>query len=581
MKKIFTILAVVLFSVSIFAQSPPQKMSYQAIIRNSSNAIVTSTLVGMKISILQASPMGGTSPVYVETQMPTTNINGLVVLEVGTGTVISGVFSAIDWANGPFFIKTETDPTGGTAYSITGTSQLLSVPYAFYAAKSGNGEPWILTGNGGAVSDANFIGTTTNIPFNIKVNNQKSGKIDPIKQNTFFGYLSGSGTSGTDNTAVGFEALYSNTTGNYNTAHGFQSLYSNTTGSYNTASGINALYSNISGDNNTAYGYDALNFNTTGTYNTALGQQALFHNTSGTNNTAVGLSALGYNTTGANSTAVGTSALLNSTGDENVAVGFNALFSNTTGTKNTALGTNAYMTGTLSNTTLIGYGATATLSNIIQLGNTSVADVRTAGTYTAGAVTYPNTIGTSGQVLTSPASGGNAYWSTPAAANPVHTIGESYGGGIVFYVYDNGRHGLIAATADQSTGIRWYNGTYRNTGTTGDGVAAGIMNTTLIIATQTADDQEGSYAAKVCADYSVTGIDNVYYGDWYLPSLMELNLLFLQKDAVGGFTTNFYWSSTEQIAPGHYYAWGKDFNGSGMTGANKFLTYNVRAIRAF
>ena len=79
----------------------------------------------------------------------------------------------------------------------------------------------------------------------------------------------------------------------------------------------------------------------------------------------------------------------------------------------------------------------------------------------------------------------------------------------------------------------------------------------------------------------MTGNDNVFYGDWYLPSLMELNLLFLQKDAVGGFTTNFYWSSTEQIAPGHYYAWGKDFNGSGIIGANKFLTYNVRAIRAF
>ena len=138
MKKLFTILAVVLINASSFAQSPPQKMSYQAIIRNSNNALVTSTTVGMQITILQASPMGVTTPVYVETQTPTTNINGLVSIEVGAGTVVSGIFSAISWAYGPFYIKTETDLAGGTNYSITGTSQLLSVPYALFSA---NGTP--------------------------------------------------------------------------------------------------------------------------------------------------------------------------------------------------------------------------------------------------------------------------------------------------------------------------------------------------------------------------------------------------------------------------------------------------------
>jgi len=83
MKKLVTILAVVLINAGSFAQSPPQKMSYQAIIRNSSNALVTSTTVGMQISILQASSMGGMVPVYVETQTPTTNVNGLVSIEVG------------------------------------------------------------------------------------------------------------------------------------------------------------------------------------------------------------------------------------------------------------------------------------------------------------------------------------------------------------------------------------------------------------------------------------------------------------------------------------------------------------------
>src|SRR5690554_566777 len=85
----------------------------------------------MQISILQGSASG--TAVYVETQTPTSNANGLVSLEIGAGTVVSGDFTTIDWANGPYFIKTETDPTGGTSYTITGTSQLLSVPYALHA----------------------------------------------------------------------------------------------------------------------------------------------------------------------------------------------------------------------------------------------------------------------------------------------------------------------------------------------------------------------------------------------------------------------------------------------------------------
>jgi uncharacterized protein (TIGR02145 family) len=133
MKKIITIFAAILITSFVFAQAP-EKMSYQAVIRDGSNALVTSTLVGMQISILQGSANG--TAVYVETQTPTSNTNGLVSLEVGGGIVVSGTFASIDWANGPYFIKTETDPTGGISYTITGTSQLLSVPYALFA---GNG----------------------------------------------------------------------------------------------------------------------------------------------------------------------------------------------------------------------------------------------------------------------------------------------------------------------------------------------------------------------------------------------------------------------------------------------------------
>jgi hypothetical protein len=136
MKKIYSILAGLLLTASVFAQAP-QKMSYQAVIRNTSNALITSTPVGMQISVLQGSSTG--TAVYVETQTPSTNANGLVSVEIGGGTVVSGNFSTINWANGPYFIKTETDPTGGTAFTITGTNELMSVPYALNAANANVG----------------------------------------------------------------------------------------------------------------------------------------------------------------------------------------------------------------------------------------------------------------------------------------------------------------------------------------------------------------------------------------------------------------------------------------------------------
>jgi uncharacterized protein (TIGR02145 family) len=129
MKHIYTIIIAILITANLWAQSP-EKMSYQAVIRNSGDTLVVNKQVGMLISILRVSIEG--PAVYVETHTPTTNVNGLVSFEIGMGTTWDN-FSDIDWNNGPYFIKTETDPTGGINYSIIGTSQLLSVPYALHA----------------------------------------------------------------------------------------------------------------------------------------------------------------------------------------------------------------------------------------------------------------------------------------------------------------------------------------------------------------------------------------------------------------------------------------------------------------
>jgi len=130
MKRLLAFLSAIALLVYVNAQVP-QTMSYQAVIRDNANELVTDHPVGMQISILQGSSTG--TAIYSETHTSSTNENGLVTIEVGGGTPIAGLFEGIDWSSGPYFIKSEIDPSGGATYSIEGTSQIISVPYALYA----------------------------------------------------------------------------------------------------------------------------------------------------------------------------------------------------------------------------------------------------------------------------------------------------------------------------------------------------------------------------------------------------------------------------------------------------------------
>jgi hypothetical protein len=138
-KQHFIFLAALLIAVSIFGQSP-EKISYQAVVRDATNATVANQVVGMKISILQDGTLENPGSVaYSETQTPTTNANGLLSIYIGAGTAITGIFSGIAWSNVPHYIKIEIDPSGdNTNYTITGTTQLVSVPFALYAKTAEN-----------------------------------------------------------------------------------------------------------------------------------------------------------------------------------------------------------------------------------------------------------------------------------------------------------------------------------------------------------------------------------------------------------------------------------------------------------
>ena len=162
------------------------------------------------------------------------------------------------------------------------------------------------------------------------------------------------------------------------------------------------------------------------------------------------------------------------------------------------------------------------------------------------------------------------------------SIGNYYQGGIVAYIFtssdigyvDGQVHGLIAATSDQSTGIRWYKGSNTTTNAQVLGIGGGSANTTTIIT------QQGQYATTYAA-----GLARAYtgggYTDWYLPSRDELNKLYLNQVAIGGFTTGTYWSSSEKSAtPAYKQTFDISLSTDYNTSSDKSNTYRVRAVRS-
>lgn len=176
-------IAAIALSISANCQSP-LLMSYQSVIRNSSGDLINNGNVGFRISILQGSISG--SVVYTETHSVTTNSNGLATLNIGGGTPFLGSILGINWENGPYFIKTDTDPTGGTNYTLSGTSQLLSVPYALYAAKSGSNSPWSIDATGIFYNTGKVaIGSPTSNPANSSASLTLNGAFDHYSDNSF------------------------------------------------------------------------------------------------------------------------------------------------------------------------------------------------------------------------------------------------------------------------------------------------------------------------------------------------------------------------------------------------------------
>jgi trimeric autotransporter adhesin len=415
------LLCSIFFSLFSAQAQAPQKMSYQAVIRNANNALLENKSIGMRISVLQGTEKG--TPVYVETQTVTTNSNGLVTLQIGGGTVERGAFSSISWGTNSYYIKTETDPTGGNNYTIEGTSQLMSVPYALYAAASPSSN-WTSSGKDiGNTNNGNVgIGTSNpNAKFEIKSSNhakptntdgllipkidafpemnpteaQQGMMVNLTKTAIFEGKFLPSGFYYWDNQLMSWRAIAAtgvawDTGGNAgtNAATNFigttddndlvfkrNNTKAGFLGNINTAFGKDALSSVTDTYSfNTAIGLESQKATTTGFANTGVGARSLLTNTVGNYNTALGILSMTNNETGSYNTATGSYSLSsNISGGSNSAHGYSALEKNTSGGNNTASGNSALYANTIGSFNTA-HGARSLYSNTTGNYNTALGD---------------------------------------------------------------------------------------------------------------------------------------------------------------------------------------------------------------
>ena len=549
MKNSYAILIALFIVGSTFAQAPEQ-MGYQAIVRDATGNLVTNQQVGMQISILQTT-VGGTA-VYIETQTPITNANGLVSIAIGTGTPVNGTFATIDWSADTYFIKTETDLTGGTSYSLINTRQLLSVPYALYANSATTA---ITAANGIPAGGANaqvlqmLGGVPTWIALSVFYKDTDGDSYGDIKNAMVAGAApNGYIANNTDCNDTDFNEYPGQTWYIDADADGYGS-----TSIVACARAINGfLLSELLGSGtDDCDDTDPLINNTNQTwYIDADGD--------GYGGSSIVACARTVN-------AFLLSELLGSGTDDcndtDTAI-------NPTTVWYADLDGDGYGDATSSET-----GCTSTLTNATQ-DNTDCND--------GDATINPGQNEIYGDGIDNNCDG---------IINETYAIGDFTAGGVVFYIasppvdldgdgdLDNG---LVAAVTDQSAGIQWYNGAYIVTGATGTAIGTGASNTNAIIAAQGAT--ETAYAAGLARAYRGGGFNN-----WFLPSKDELNAMYLNRAAInltasanGGvdLALIYYWSSTEVD---YFNAWKQYFSNGNQFNTNKSnYAYNsVRAVRAF
>jgi hypothetical protein len=430
-KRILVLLVAVLnLSLSAFAQAP-NKFNYQGVVRNSAGVPVSNQLIQLKISILDVAATG--TVVYQERHSTTTNQFGLYTVAIGTGNVLSGNFSAINWGLNDKYIKTELSTNSGATFSLLGTTQLLAVPYALYAASGNPGPqgpvgptgatgpqgpqgptgatgpqgingatgPQGLVGASGATGLNQVVKTTTElagvncsaggvkVEFGLDANN--NGILDVSEINATLTKYICNGTSGSYTAGSGVSIAGSTIS--------VQNLAGDATGPITSNTVTKIQNKNVSAAspntndilkwNGTAWtpiaDSNSVNWSLNGN---AVDTSKFLGTTSNTplkfkvnnaiagqislNNTSIGYNSLRSNTTGTSNTALGVASLYNNTiGFDNVAIGTQTMFSNTSGTFNIAIGSSSLQLNTIGSNN-ISIGINSLNSNLSGELNTAI-----------------------------------------------------------------------------------------------------------------------------------------------------------------------------------------------------------------
>jgi len=559
---LIALLLTCIFPLTTTLGQSPEKMSYQTVIRNSSNSLVASTSIGMQISLLQYSASG--TAIYVERQFPTTNSNGLVSIEIGTGNVISGSFSTIDWAKGPYFIKTETDLNGGSTYTITSTSQLLSVPYALHAkiAETVTGgiietDPLFVASPANEITSADIV--NWNNKLEVEQDSSVTNEIQALSISNDTVFLSNGGFV---KLPAGFDGQYSSLTGVPTNV----STFANDAG-YLTSEKDSSVTNEIQAlsiSNDTVFlsngGFVKLSAGFDGQYNSLSGKPT---------NVSTFINDAGYLTREKDSSITNEIQVLSISNDT-------VFLSNGGFVKLPFDGQYSSLKGVPSNLSTFSNDAgylisekDSSITNEIQALSISNDTVFLSN---GGFVKLPVNHYISNDTLFLSNIG---FKKLPAT----HYIGEFYGGGVIFHLWKDSagvEHGLIVALTDQSTSQAWSN-VFTLIGPSAQSRWDGLSNSNAIVG------QAGHKysAAKLCLDLVSGG-----QSDWYLPSIQELTMLWdnyytvarTLSQIVGAtqIKSAYYWSSTE-----HNINNALSFFYRSEDHSDKIWTFYVRAVRAF
>ena len=374
MKRILTLIGAIFMAYSAFAQAPEQ-FSYQAVIRDAQGDLVSNQSVTVNISILEGNSTGGI--VFEEEHSITTNDNGLATLVIGDGIITFGNLSGISWGDNAYYLKIETDPEGGNNFSITATTQLLSVPYALYANEAGSGSGALEEITEGPNTGYRIVGRDT----------ANYGDIGDNAVDLSYSSLASTtnGASGDYSTAMGFRTSasenFSTAMGNFTRASGIGSttMGYNTTASGQESTAMGTL-TRASGTSSTAMGASTI---ASGNYSTAMGLQ-----TEASGNYSI---AMGLETEASGRVSTATGDYTEASGDYSTTMG---AYTTASGDESTAMG--AFTTASGDESTAMGGGTEASGNNSTAMGFETEASGRVStamGSFTTAPSAYETVIG--------------------------------------------------------------------------------------------------------------------------------------------------------------------------------------------